>query len=110
MKVFILIPEGKGGQSILVKGADNAMATLKTTRFFFLKSYSDGTPLNGYFVDEALTDEFGYTIPNLKQETDLLCKCLKHKTGIKLYEYFKKQKTFQAKKSDASARNSVSGD
>lgn len=110
MKVFILIPEGKGGQSILVKGADNAISTLKTTRFFFLKSYSDGTPLNGYFVDEALTDEFGYTIPNLKQETDSLCKCLEHKTGIKLYEYFKKQKTFQAKKSDASARNSVSGD
>ncbi len=110
MKVFILIPEGKGGQSILVKGADNVMATLKTTRFFFLKSYSDGTPLNGYFIDEALTDEFGYTIPNIKKETDSLCECLKHKTGIKLYEYFKKQKTFQAKKSDASARNSVSGD
>lgn len=58
MNVYILIPEGKGGQSILVKGADNVIATLKTTRFFFLKSYSDGTPLNGYFIDEALTDEF----------------------------------------------------
>lgn len=92
MKKFILIPEGqKGGESIIVKSLEDAKSALQTTDFFIRKAWFDGTPINGYFVDESLTDEFGIPFENIKAETDILCRIYINKKGKKLEKWLKEK-------------------
>ena len=95
MKTFILSPIGKG-ESITVKGFDSILSVLGTSMFFARKAFFDGTPCNGYFVDEALTDEFGVPLENLKAETDALCRIYINKKGKKLEKYLEKRKEMSA--------------
>lgn len=71
MKTYILLPEGRG-ISKLVEDLDTVVAVLETTRVYALKALDEGTPLNGYFIDEALTDKHGIPIGDIKKETDSL--------------------------------------
>lgn len=91
MKPFILLPQGKGGESVIVKSLRDARDALNTTDFFIRKAWFDGTPINGYFVDESLTDEFGVPFENIKAETDVLCRIYINKKGKRLEKWLKEK-------------------
>lgn len=95
MKTYILIPEGHG-MSKLVETFDMVIAALGTTRFYALKALNDGTPLNGYFIDEALTDIHGIPLENIKAETDTLCRIYPEKKYRLLKKWLEKKE--QARK------------
>lgn len=90
MKTYILIPEGRGMSKIIEK-FDVVIEALATTRFFALKALVDGTPLNGYFIDEALTDRHGIPLGDLKKETDWLCQLKLEKKGTMLFKWLEKR-------------------
>lgn len=90
MKTYILIPEGRG-VSKLVETFDMVILALGTTRFYALKALNDGTPLNGYFIDEALTDIHGIPLENIKAETDTLCRIYPKKKFRLLEKWLEKK-------------------
>lgn len=96
MKTYILLPEGHG-MSKLVETFDMVIAALGTTRFYALKALNDGTPLNGYFIDEALSDAHGIPLENIKAETDTLCRIYPEKKYRLLKKWLEKKE--QARKS-----------
>ncbi len=91
MKSIILMPLGKNGQSVFCKSMQEAISFLGCSTTEFNIALAKGTLMNGFFIDYAISDEYGIPDCSVLNEINKTVRLHAEKKGVKLNEWLERR-------------------